>query len=66
MEKHKTFRSDGEFINLVGIEDLCRKNQVRKIKYSQHGEGLGIYSFYSFALFIHLFIYFLNAGGKNG
>lgn len=66
MEKHKTFRGDGEFVKLVGMEDLCRKNQVRKIKYSQIGEGLGIYSFYCFALFIYVFVYFLNAVEKNG
>lgn len=45
-----------------------QENQVRKIKYNQIGEGLGIYSFYCFVLFLFicLLIYFLKAVEING
>lgn len=30
LEKYKTFRGDGGFVSLVGMEDLCRKKSSQK------------------------------------
>lgn len=31
IKKHKTFTSDGKFVNYVGMEDFCRKIKLERL-----------------------------------